>query len=148
MDRDAKKLEKQRDALKDSTHSLFSQMNKKWTEGEELENKTEDMHNRLENLDREEKERASKIRSMEATIKKTKEEIAKPGPADTEASLKEEFQQINLERRGVQSRQAEIDGEMRANIERRDRIESEERALTQQYVAFHHPFRLSTTFAE
>lgn len=132
---DAKKLEKERDELKKTTQAKFGKMSKVLSDGEEIENQTEEANTSLENLARDEKNRSKKIGALEAEIKKVEEQLSKPVKIeDDEEGLKQEFHKITLERRDVQKRQAELNGELTTNTDQLSRLESAQR-VTQQKLA-------------
>ncbi|KIJ69821.1 hypothetical protein HYDPIDRAFT_78852 [Hydnomerulius pinastri MD-312] len=73
-----KDLEKAREKKKNASKAKFQQMKAKWADSERLENEAEDVTTRLDGLKRSEKDRAKKIKDLEAQIKKWQHDIDHP----------------------------------------------------------------------
>ncbi|KAF8076878.1 hypothetical protein FPV67DRAFT_1605252 [Lyophyllum atratum] len=126
LDVDHKEHDRSRDDIKKTTVAKFNKMRTKWNASEKLEQDAEELTAKLDRLKREEKDRARRIKGLEAEIEKTKEELAKLMEVKLEKAedIGAEARQINLERADVIARRGSLDDKLKVNIENKARAKS------------------------
>ncbi|TFK29037.1 chromosome structural maintenance protein smc5 [Coprinopsis marcescibilis] len=134
LEKGAKVLEQERDALKNKMRRVMQGMDKRYEESEKLDNKSEVVSTALGGLKKAEKERLNNIKAREYAISKLEEFLNKPRPEfESLEDLAEQTKAINMEKHLLQQQNNELaqklDGVVSNKVLAMQEIERAQRGL-------------------
>ncbi|KAF5393572.1 hypothetical protein D9757_000066 [Collybiopsis confluens] len=121
---DIKQRDCARETRKKDTQKIFHDMQKVHGHNEELENLSENLQTRLDQLAQAEKARHQQIRELESKIQRMQEDLDRRLPEevkqvleDKDGRIKQEKVEINRERNEISARRDELDEKLRAKMD-------------------------------
>ncbi|KAH7926802.1 P-loop containing nucleoside triphosphate hydrolase protein [Leucogyrophana mollusca] len=112
-----KEYDKLREKKKGASRQKFQQMKTKWAESDKLDVDADELTNKLDGLKKAEKERARKIKELQAQIDKWQRELDNPPELENVQAINDEMRQLNTEHNVTRSRMDDLQERQKANID-------------------------------